>query len=281
MTEFFNRHSSDVKLNAVPGAGRANPERVGTGGTEFGFSFSSYAYQAFKGQEPFKKAFPELRGVIKLWESAYHQYAGKEVVEGGIRSWADIVKSPRPLRLGVGSRGTSTDEFNRNILAFYKIGYDDLRKRGFTLTHVGVDANSQAFQARQIDFYFHNAGVPNAAGIQATIGRPTIFLDMPAEVVKHLAKFGLVPATIPANTYKGQDKPVHTVGDHGFLLTTTKMEPATVYSLLKIMHENKTFLVGVHGLFKRMDPKTSWKGISIPLHEGARRFYTEQGVRLP
>ena len=62
-----------------------------------------------------KKTAKDAR--IKLWDSVYHQYIGKEVYESGIRSWEDIIKSKRPLGLGLASRGTSTEYLSRSIVA--------------------------------------------------------------------------------------------------------------------------------------------------------------------
>ncbi|MFC1491037.1 TAXI family TRAP transporter solute-binding subunit [Nitrospinota bacterium] len=281
MTEIFNKNSKDVRLNIIPGGGRTNPVRVATGKADFGFTYSNFAYMAYSGQKPFERKFPMLRGVVMIYKAAYHQYIAREVFDGGIRSWGDIIKSKRSLRLGVSGRGSSTEWFSRNVLTFYGLAYDDLRKRGFTITHTGTGENSRAYQARQLDIWFHNGGPPNAAGIRATMARPTTFMRMPKEVAGHLAKLGAGPATIPANSYEGQTEPVHTVGLSGMVLTATKMDPGVVYSLLKIMHANKKFLGRVHRLYKNLDVKTSGKSMFIPLHEGARRFYTEQGVRLP
>lgn len=280
MVEVVNRNSKDFKITTIPGGGRANPQRVGAGGADFGFTFSNFASLALRGKKPFKKAFPNLRGVVKLWDSVYHQYIGHEVYESGIHSWDDVVKSKKPLGLGVAKKGTSTEYISRTILGSYGLTYDDLRKRGFKLTFTGIGGSASAYQSHQLDIFFHNAGPPNAAGIRAALARPTTFMKMPEHLVKKLADYGFAPATIPANSYKGQTKPVHSIGTSGILLTTDKMDPDVVYTLLKITHENKKFLSGVHKIFKSLNPKTSWKGMAIPLHEGAKRFYKENGVKM-
>lgn len=278
--DVFNKASQEAKVTLVPGGGRANPERLGGGGADFGFTFSSFAYSAYNGRTPFKKSFRNLRGVIKLWDSVYHQYIGKEVYESGIRSWEDIIKSKRPLGLGLASRGTSTEYLGRSIVAGLGSSYDGLQKRGFKLTFTGIGESSRDYRGKQIDVFFHNAGAPNAAGLQAILGRPTVFMEMSKPVVEKLKQLGFSEMSIPANTYKGISKDAHSVGDSGVLLTTDKMNPAVVYSLLKITHESKKTLVNVHSTFKGMDPKTSWKGTGVPLHEGAKRYYSEQGVNV-
>ena len=259
--DVFNKASKEAKVTLVPGGGRAN-------------------FSAYNGKEPFKKSFKNLRGVIKLWDSVYHQYIGKEVYEGGIRSWEDIVKSKRPLGLGLASRGTSTEYLSRSIVAALGSSYADLQKRGFKLTFTGIGESSRYYRGKQIDAFFHNAGAPNAAGLQAILGRSTVFMEMSKPIMEKLKGLGFSEMSIPANTYKGIAKAAYSVGDSGVLLTTDKMDPAVVYSLLKITHESKKTLVNVHSTFKQMDPKMSWKVTGVPLHEGAKRYYGEQGVKV-
>jgi len=280
VSEVFNRNNQLVKLSVVPGGGAANPERVGMGGTEFGVTFSNFAQLAYKGKPPFKKSFPNLRGVIAFYQSFYHQYMAKELYDKGLRSWDDIIKSEKPLRMGVIRKGTSSDFVNRSIVSLYGLSYADLTKRGFKLTFTGTGQTAKAYQNKQIDMWFNNTGPPNGAGMQACIARPTEFMNMPKHLVTKMGDKGFSASTLAPNMYKGQTVAKHSIGAAICILTTDKMDPQVVYDLLSITHSNKKFLSGVHKSFKKLDSKKSWDGIGIPLHEGAKRYYREQGVTV-
>ncbi len=280
VSEVYNRNDQNVKISVVPGGGAANPERVGIGSTEFGVTFSNFAQLAYKGKKPFKKAFANLRGVINFYSSFYHQYVARELYDSGIRTWDDIINAKRTFRMGVIRKGTSSDFVNRTIVDLYGLSYDDLTKRGFTLTFTGTGQTAKAYQNKQLDMWFNNTGPPNAAGMQACIARPTAFMNMPDHLADKMTGLGFSKVTLPANTYKGQTEPVNSIGASICILTTEAMDPQVVYNLLAYTHSNKEFLSGVHKSFKKLDVKKSWHGIGIPLHEGAKKYYREQGIKL-
>jgi len=88
------------------------------------------------------------------------------------------------------------------------------------------------------------------------------------------------PLTLPAGTYKGQDKAVSTlampVGAYG----TTKMDDKTAYTITKTFWEWKAKLAA---------DNPWWKGVTkdiVPLlgtkvHPGAAKYYAEIGLKLP
>ncbi len=280
VSEVFNRNDESVKISVVPGGGAANPERVGIGSTEFGVTFSNFAQLAYKGRKPFKKSFPNLRGIINFESSFYHQYVARELYDSGIRTWDDIINAKRSFRIGVIRKGTSSDFVNRTIVDLYGLSYDDLIKRGFTLTYTGTGQTAKAYQNRQIDMWFNNTGPPNGEGLQACIARPTALMHIPDHLADKMADLGFSRVTLPANTYKGQTEPVNSIGASICILTTDAMDPQIVYNLLAYTHSNKKFLSGVHKSFKKMDVNKSWQGIGIPLHDGAKKYYREQGIKV-
>ena len=277
LSEIVNRKQKKVILSVVPGGGRANPARVGGGGADFGYTFSNFAGAAMAGTTPFKKSYKSLRGIASFWPSCYHQYAAKELYDAGVKTWGDIIKSKTPLKVGVAKKGTSTEYVGSLIVKHYKTNYKQLRERGYKLNFAGVNGMSRAIKARQLDFYFHNSGDPNGAGIQAALGRNLVFLDMSDDVKKMLAGHGFTSCQIPGGMYRGNPKPKDSMGLFGVLLTTTKMSADVVYSILKIASQERKFLGGVHKIYKRWDPKKAGMHLGVPLHDGAKRFYKEIG----
>ena len=278
LADVVNRKAKGFKFSVVPGGGRANPARIGGGGGDIGSSFSNFVANATAGKVPFKKKYPNLRGIAQFWQSCYHQYAGKNMMEAGIRSWKNIVGSKKPLKLGPAKKGTSTEYISRLLVEFYGSSYKGLQKRGFKLSFAGVNGMSRQIRSSQIDFYFHNSGDPNGAGIQAALGRNLRFLVLEDDAKKMLVSAGFSPCKIPGGIYRGIDQATPSVGANGVLLTTDKMDPSVVYNVLKIIVENKKFLGGVHKVYKKWNPKTAGKGLGAPLHPGAKRFFKEQGA---
>ena len=117
LTDLVNKKQSAFKLSIVPGGGRGNPARIGGGGADIGYSFSNFASNALSGSKPYKKAYPNLRGIAKFFDSCYHQYAAKEQYDAGIKSWKDIVMSKKPLNVAPAKKGTSTEYVASLIVA--------------------------------------------------------------------------------------------------------------------------------------------------------------------
>lgn len=278
MADLINKKQNKFKLSIIPGGGRANPAMIGAGTADMGYSFSNFSSNALAGQTPYKKAYPNLRGIAKFFDSCYHQYASKDLYDAGIKSWKDIVYSKKPLKLAPAKKGTSTEYVARLIVAHYGSSYKALEKRGYKLTFPGAGGMSRAIRSLQIDFYFHNSGDPNGAGIQATLGRSLVFLRMDADVKKMLAGHGFTPCQIPGGMYKGNPNPTDSMGLSGVLLTTDKMDPDVVYSMLNIMNNNKKHLGNVHKIYKSWNLKRAARNIGVKLHRGAERFFKDKGA---
>ena len=278
LADVFNKGQRAAKISVVPGGGSSNPARVGSGGADFGYSFSSFTANARKGKAPYKKAFTNLRVVSSFYSSCYHQYVAKDVFDAGYKTWEDIVNSKKALKVGLVKKGTSSEKIGATIVKFLGSSYQKMSTRGDKQTFTGTSANSRAIRAKQIDFYFHNSGDPNGAGIQAALGRDLTFMKLSGKVKKMLLDDGMSPCKIPGGIYKGNPNDTESMGVTGMLLTTDKMSSDTVYNMLKIANKNMKKLAGVHKIYKNWTPKIGADVGGLPLHDGAKRFFKEAGA---
>jgi TRAP transporter TAXI family solute receptor len=94
-----------------------------------------------------------------------------------------------------------------------------------------------------------------------------------------LLPLGYTAATMPADTFKNQSKPVNTVGFPTVLITNTELPEPVAYAVTKTVVENKDALVRGHAGLVEFDPRTAWQPdkVGIPLHPGAERAYREKG----
>jgi TRAP transporter TAXI family solute receptor len=82
---------------------------------------------------------------------------------------------------------------------------------------------------------------------------------------------GLVPLGIPARTYAGQTAPVQTVAATALLVAHSDVAEATVEAVLEYLYAAAAERRGV--LAARLSKERAQAGITIPMHEGARRFF--------
>jgi TRAP transporter TAXI family solute receptor len=87
----------------------------------------------------------------------------------------------------------------------------------------------------------------------------------------------LSPAVIPAGTYKGinQDIPAMTVTC--MLIASSDVSADLVYNLTKAIFQNLDILGEAHVKGKLVKMETALKGMPIPLHPGAEKYYKEVG----
>jgi TRAP transporter TAXI family solute receptor len=103
-------------------------------------------------------------------------------------------------------------------------------------------------------------------------------VPIPADVVKKIGDAAYQPATIPANTYDGQDHDVQTAAIQNFLVTREGVSADVVYKMTKAVFDNKDALVAAHTAAKGIDKANAVKSLPVPLHPGAEKYFKEIGV---
>lgn len=88
-----------------------------------------------------------------------------------------------------------------------------------------------------------------------------------------------VRATVPAGTYPGQTETLKTFGIKCLLCVDASMDEKLVYTITKILDESREELISAHpSLSNLSDPEYICSQLPIPLHPGAEKYYTEQGL---
>jgi uncharacterized protein len=89
---------------------------------------------------------------------------------------------------------------------------------------------------------------------------------------------GYAPITIPAGTYPDQDEDVLAVGYATHIVARCDLDADIVHGILTEMWENREDLVAIASAVRDMTLEGMAYDIGVPFHEGAERFYQEQGV---
>ncbi len=164
-----------------------------------------------------------------------------------------------------------------------KLGAD--RGEGFyDESYMGFRQRAEALINGNLDGINLTSGVPNSSVTLAlsSLGDKVQLLGFTDEQIAKVTE-GTVwgPYTIPAGTYPGQDEALQTVAQPNLLVATENTPEDVVYEVVKTMYENLPFLNSVHGSLRDMSPENALKGITVPLHPGAIRYYEEIGIKVP
>lgn len=85
-------------------------------------------------------------------------------------------------------------------------------------------------------------------------------------------------AIIPAYTYKGQIEAVATLSLGTVLIANADVPEEMIYKITKTMFEEQYEMVKGHYKAKELMLENATRGLAIPLHPGAKRFYEEKRI---
>ena len=264
----------DVKPRS---GGVGNPRLVARNETPLGLAFTVTNRWAIEGKEAYTEKLENLRALVGGLDTYYLvAMATKKLGISSVREIKDKKLGVRVYTQPVGSLG----EFaGRQLLRATGIGYNEIKGWGGTTTHVGYNVIIDAFKDGRADILFAVV-TPKHPSVSEIVSSVDVeFLGLDADTAAALQPLGYTAATMPAETFKNQTKPVSTVGFPTVLITNKDLPEPIAYTVTKTVVENKDALVRAHGGLAAFDPPTAWQPakVGIPLHPGAEKAYREKG----
>ncbi len=268
---------STIYGNNIPGA-RAqvqstkasveNLNLIQQGKGELAFALGDSVKLAWEGNTDvgFPGKLDKLRAVAAIYSNYVQVVATKD---SGIKTLADL----KGHSLSVGAPKSGTELNARAIFAAAGLKYDDLSRTEYLPFGESVDL----MKNRQLDATLQSAGLGVASIRDLASSVPITIVAVPADVV---AKIG-APYTskmIPAGTYEGQTEDVATAAITNILVTRADLDDETVYQMTKALFEHLDDMVAAHAAAKAISLDSATKGLPIPLHPGAERYYKEKGA---
>jgi TRAP transporter TAXI family solute receptor len=251
------------------GASIENIRAVASGKDALALSMPDTAYHAYHGLEVFAgKPVKDLRGLMATYPIDIQFFVR---ADGPIKAIKDL----KGKKVAVGAPGSGTEAMARYVLKVYGLTYDDIDEQFLSATET-----AEALQDGNIDAGIVTLGTPAPALMDLATQRDIRFLDIEPEVGDKINKEfpAYFPRTIPAGTYKGQDKPHHTLAWMDLFVIDAKTSDQLAYDIVKAVFEHKEELDKIHAQFKGITLENAVKGMPIPWHPGAEKFFREKGV---
>jgi uncharacterized protein len=193
-----------------------------------------------------------------------------------IQSYADF----RGKRIGVGPAGSAT--LNIYSQKHLKTGWN-LTFNDFSPKYLSFSEVARGIRDNTIDAGIIAAGAPLASVMELARDIPIRLIEIEPEALKRLqTEYGnVVPLIIPAGTYEGIDKDVHTYTLPQMWLCRTDLEEDLIYKIIKVVYENEEEKNAIHPLAKMYQVENAFRGTpSVPVgfHPGAIKYYKEKGI---
>ena len=272
MTEVLNPvlEQSSLTLESS-GASRANLEMIEEGDAQLATVQNDVMYYAytgtslFEGEEPFQN-FSAVAGL-------YDETIQIITCDSSIQSVADLAGKT----VSVGDEGSGVEFNAKQILEAYGLSFEDI-----TVVNASFGESADSLEKGELDAAFIVAGTPTTAVEELATSTQIGLVHLDEEHIAALQENYdfYTEAIIPAGTYAGVDEDVITVSVRATLVASNEVSEDAIYELLKAMFENKDALTEGHAKFEALDAEEAVKGMSVPFHAGAKKYYDEQGIAV-
>ena len=245
-----------------------NIRRLASGELDFALSNSAITYFGVRGTEGWDQAYP-VRTVMTLAPNIALFLAR---ADSGLASIADL----RGERVMIGPAGAGFEYFVAPLLGAHGLTYDDL-----TAVNATQSAAVDMLADGSVAAAFIGRAVPTASITQATASMDVRFVPFDPQAMDELtaAYVFFNPATIPADTYRGQDADIATL-DVGsmHLITAAGQDEQLVYEVTRTLYENRAAVLARHAAGAAINPANVVRDTGTAFHPGAIRYYREIGI---
>ena len=269
---------SQVYGKAMPGAKasvqatKASAENLNllqAGRGEVAFTLGDALSDAWKGdaEAGFAAPLKKLRGLAGIYPN-YIQIVAS--ADSGIKTLADL----KGKRISVGAPKSGTELNARAVLKAAGLSYKDFAK----VEYLPFGESVELMKNRQLDVTLQSAGLGVSALRDLSVSMKIVVVEVPADIVAKVGDAAYQPTVIPANTYEGQTKDVQSIAIQNFLVTHEGVSADTVYKMTKALWGNLDAIAAAHASGKTIKRENALKGMPLPLHPGAEKYYREVGL---
>ena len=250
------------------GASVANVNMITDGEAQMAILQSDVINYAHEGTNSFDGA-PETDA---LWVAGIYNETVQILAKPGINTVADL----KGKTVCVGDVGSGTE-----INAWQVLGAAGLTKDDVNAVNGSFQDGVDQLKDGKIDAAFTVAGAPTTAIVDYATTNTLNLISLTDEelaAIQEAYPF-LIRDDLAAGTYTGQDNDANTFGVKCLIIVTADMDADLVYDLCKAMNEHTEEMAAGNALLKDMtDPSFLCTQMPIPLHDGAQKYYSEQGL---
>ncbi len=241
---------------------------------ESGFAQADLAAMAYGGTGAFAEEgpMPQLRVVASLFQEALHIVVR---ADSSIRSIDELAGKV----VAVGEAGSGTAVNAKVLLTAAGFAENDVIRKNLRPSRA-----AEEMKAGTVDALIIAGSYPVPAIQELAAAMPIRLVPITGAVATVLEQeFSFYsPATIPAGSYRNVDTDTRSIGFYALWIVGADSDAGLIYDITRSLWSE-----GAAKLFAASDPigkqirvADALKGVSLPLHPGAERYYREKGFAV-
>lgn len=269
----INEKIEGVKAAPTLGGGVSNLKALDAGKQDISITNSVTDEKAWKGEAPFDKKYRNVRGVWMIYPEISHIFVS---AESGIKKVEDL-KGKRVSPMYKGATGHVVAEM---ILKEYGMKFEDFSK----VVLIAYSGGADLMKDKHLDAYMITTMAPSAPFLDVCTFMPTRVIAASQGVVERLLQKypAFTKVRIPGKVYPGNPDPIETFGYMCGFTARKDLPSDLVYKITKEFWTNHKLTHKVNPSFAHyIKPENALKGMVLPLHPGAYRYYKEAGYEVP
>ncbi|CAE7487063.1 unnamed protein product, partial [Symbiodinium sp. CCMP2456] len=274
--DLLRREFPETLVDVQPGGSGPNLLRVNNGQADLGITSANNAWDAWQGRDPATPDNPvrDVRGLMTFFPSA-------------IQIWVDANSEIRALedlkgkQMSAGQPGQTSWLAFEHLLAVHDMSIEDIEADGGQLHKLSWSESHKGLRNGQLDAVMWVSLYPHPTVLENETARPMRTLSFDDDkLAAYLEQYGggFEQVELPAGLYGGQEEPATTVGTKTFLFASKDMPEETAYRIVETIWTNLAQFKRTHDLLNFMSEDTVGKGMVVPLHPGAKKFFEAQGI---
>lgn len=272
LCRIVNKQHKDIQcsVQATPGS-IYNLNVLQRSDIDIGIVQADSEYNAYNGVGVFKhnKPMSNLRTLFLLHHDVFTVVARK----GLNISTLDDIKNKR---VNIGSPGTGVRDTMQEIMSIKQWSKKDFK----LASELKSSEQAQALCDNKIDVMIDVIGHPNSSIQEASATCDTVIIPIDRATIEELQKrHSYYDAyTIPGGIYAGAESDIDTFAVRTGVVSTDRVDDVVVYKLVKSVFENFRYFNSVHPLLAKLTQEDVVDTNSVPLHNGAIKYYKEIGL---
>lgn len=265
-------------LTAISSAGSMeNVKLLRDNQAQFALVLGVFAAWAWNGEGPIRNPQTQLRSISAMWPNVEHFVLLSRMVKEGTMMDLNALDGERFV---IGARNSGAEQ-----TGFYLFDAMGIERENMTLAYMGYGASASAIQDGNVVGMNIPAGAPVSAITRAyaQMGNDITLLEFSDEELQAINRKAPLwdHYTLEPGTYPYQDQPITTASSSNVLIVREDVDEEIVYQLTRMLWENLATLQEIHSATRSMKLEQALRGIAVPLHSGALRYYREQGLEIP